>query len=466
VEAELERMISLQLLPADGSLPSEQKLARCFGVSRSTLREALRRLSARGLVVQHPGRKTRAVALDETVTLENLSVALHDKDKANPDRWRLLEGFFALKRDMTVELLAACCERAEKADLERLEQACFALREAAHWDEEGRGWAPQEFALLRLAAQVADRPGHLLLIHSLERTFWSMASWVQPQLEAEAVDAWALCAMYALGEKNAQGLRQELPPLLLACEARLLRSHAPDGQAAGTPEAPSSTSEEPPPLLQVCEAQLLGSREPDGQAADTREAPFTTPVEAREGGEPASEAARAEPPDTAVPNTIPAEPHEGGEPAPEAAKEEPPGAAVPNLSGCRTGSSHAPPTGTPVPSLLPPALATSQSVAPGEHSPHGDQDNDGVAPGEHSPHGDQDNDGDPLPSSSTSWSTDSPSGLCQTMPGCASRPESAAPARLTVAQTRDELAAAVHQGDESRTRILVSGPGVDARQQA
>jgi DNA-binding FadR family transcriptional regulator len=301
VETELERMISQQLLPADGSLPSEQKLARCFGVSRSTLREALRRLSARGLVVQHPGRKTRAVALDETVTLENLSVALHDKDKAHPDRWRLLEGFFALKRDVTVELLAACCERAEKADLERLEQACFSLREAAHWDEEGRGWARQEFALLRLAAQVADRPGHLLLIHSLERTFWSMASWVQPLLEAEAVDEWALCAMYALGEKNAQGLRQELPPLLQACEAR-----------------------------------LLGSREPAGQEADTHEAPASPPVE----------------------------PYEDGEPTAELAREEPPDAAPPNLSGCRTGSSHAPPAGAPGPGLLPPALVTPQSARP------------------------------------------------------------------------------------------------------
>jgi DNA-binding FadR family transcriptional regulator len=351
VEAELERMISQQLLPADGSLPSEQKLARCFGVSRSTLREALRRLSARGLVVQHPGRKTRAVALDETVTLENLSVALHDKDKANPDRWRLLEGFFALKRDMTVELLAACCEGAEKADLERLEQACFALREAARWDEEGRGWARQEFALLRLAAQVADRPGHLLLIHSLERTFWSMASWVQPLLDSEAVEAWALCAMYALGEKDAQGLRRELPPLLQACEAR-----------------------------------LLGSREPARKAADTCEA-HPTPI---------------------------AGPHAGRQSATELAREEPPDAAPPNLSGCRTGSAHALPAGAPGPGLLPPALS---------HPP------ERAAPGAHSPHGSQDNDGDPLPASSTSWSTDSASGPFQAMRGRASRPESAALAR-------------------------------------
>ncbi len=335
VEAELERMISQQLLPADGSLPSEQKLARCFGVSRSTLREALRRLSARGLVVQHPGRKTRAVALDETVTLENLSVALHDKDKANPDRWRLLEGFFALKRDMTVELLAACCEKADKADLEQLEQACFALREAAHWDEEGRGWARHEFALLRLAAQVADRPGHLLLIHSLERTFWSMASWVQPLLNSEAVDEWALCAMYALGEKDARGLRRELPPLLKKCEAR-----------------------------------LLGRRERDGQDADILEAPSTTPVEPHTCGKLAPEPAREEPPGAVVPNTIPVKPHEGGEPMPEAAREEPPGATVPNLSGCRTGSSHAPPAGAPDPDLLPPVPETAREEPPGATVPN------------------------------------------------------------------------------------------------
>ncbi|MBN1206873.1 MAG: winged helix-turn-helix transcriptional regulator, partial [Myxococcaceae bacterium] len=76
VEQELERVISLGQLPEDGVLPSEHTLARRYGVSRSTVREALLRLGTRGLVVQHPGRKSRAVALDEAVTLENLSMAL------------------------------------------------------------------------------------------------------------------------------------------------------------------------------------------------------------------------------------------------------------------------------------------------------------------------------------------------------------------------------------------------------
>ncbi|HEX8706045.1 MAG TPA: winged helix-turn-helix domain-containing protein [Myxococcaceae bacterium] len=64
VEAELEKMLALGLLPPDGKMPSEHGLARCFKVSRGTVREALRSLSAKGLVEQYPGRRTRVVAWD------------------------------------------------------------------------------------------------------------------------------------------------------------------------------------------------------------------------------------------------------------------------------------------------------------------------------------------------------------------------------------------------------------------
>ncbi len=75
VEEQLERVIARGLLPECGRLGSEETLARVYGVSRGTVREALRRLAARGLVVQHPGRKTRAVGLDE-------HLALHPPDGA------------------------------------------------------------------------------------------------------------------------------------------------------------------------------------------------------------------------------------------------------------------------------------------------------------------------------------------------------------------------------------------------
>jgi GntR family transcriptional repressor for pyruvate dehydrogenase complex len=246
VEAELERRLSLDLLPEDRSLPSEHKLARTLGVSRGTVREALRRLSARGLVVQHPGRRTRAVPLDEALTLESLSVALDEEGRLRPGRLRLLEGYLALKRELTVELLVACCEKASPAALEELAQACFALGDTAHWDEGEGQWVRQDFALLRQAACSAERMGHVLLIQSLERAFRGMASWVLPLLDSKAVRPWALCAMNALMQKDVQALKQQLPALLQVGDERLLCSLAPKQQPVAACAPPPSVAEPPP----------------------------------------------------------------------------------------------------------------------------------------------------------------------------------------------------------------------------
>jgi GntR family transcriptional repressor for pyruvate dehydrogenase complex len=246
VEAELEKMLSLELLPEDRELPSEHKLARVFGVSRGTVREALLRLSTRGMVVQHPGRRTRAVPLDEAVTLENLSVILDGDGLVQGNRWRLLESFFALKRDLTVELLVAACEKASPEYLEQLGQACYALGDEAHWDEGARRWVPQEFAFLRQAACATERFGQVLLIQSLQRAFRGMARWVLPHMDSKAVRPWALCAMNALAERDVHALRQQLPPLLQAADEHLLSSLLPNRQPATLSEA-SATVAEPLP---------------------------------------------------------------------------------------------------------------------------------------------------------------------------------------------------------------------------
>jgi GntR family transcriptional repressor for pyruvate dehydrogenase complex len=284
VEQQLERVISLGLLPEQGLLPSEHTLARQYGVSRATARQALQRLAARGLVVQHAGRKSRAVALDEAVTLENLGVALHaEQGSAHPERRRLLEGYLDLKRETMVELLAACCEHASEAEMERLRDACFALGDAARWQVEGRGWVPWEFELLRLAARAVDRPGHLLLIHSLERSFRAMAARLLPHLDSEAAQKWAWCAFHALRDRDAQTLRRELPALLQVGDEHLLKSMAPPRQAIISPEVPHVPAE-----------LLLGLR-----------------------------------------------------PGSEPAQGELPGAATTNLTACHTGSSQAPATAGP-----------------------------------------------------------------------------------------------------------------------
>jgi GntR family transcriptional repressor for pyruvate dehydrogenase complex len=330
VETELERMISLDLLPADRSLPSEQKLARCFGVSRATVREGLLRLSSRGLVVQHPGRKSRAVVLDEAVTLESLSVVLHSDARTQPDRGRLLEGFFALKREATVELLAACCDQASAAELRQLEDVCFLLRESAHWNEDSGDWAQHEFGLLRLAARIANRPGHFLLIQSLERAFWAMVERLAPHMNSKAVQAWAQCALTGLKEKNALALRRELSPLLQACDEQLLGNLVPKSRAAGT-----------------CEPSC---------AAVTPLLP----------GESPSEVSREELPGAVGPNRSDSL---------AGSHSSLPGAVGPNRSDSLVGSRSSPPPGSPQPEAsLGGAWCEPECVAPGESSPPGHEE--------------------------------------------------------------------------------------------
>ncbi|MBN9683958.1 GntR family transcriptional regulator [Corallococcus sp. NCSPR001] len=240
VEAQIERDIALGRLHPSGQFGPEAKLAQRYRVSRGTIREALRRLAARGLVVQHPGRRTRAVALDESLTLENLGLALHDA--SNPDARWLLEGYFSLKRQVLVELLVDCCEKASDLDLDRLGSACFRLQDAARW-ESGEACAQAEFELLRQAARAAARPGHVLLVQSLQRAFLGGAAQLLPLLGGEALREWANCAMGALSERNVQELQHKLPALLKTCDKRLLEAFAPAPQEPATPE-PHCTQED------------------------------------------------------------------------------------------------------------------------------------------------------------------------------------------------------------------------------
>ncbi|HSP81750.1 MAG TPA: GntR family transcriptional regulator [Myxococcaceae bacterium] len=244
MEQELERMIVSGMLPEEGGvLPSEQMLARHHGVSRATVREALLRLAARGLVVQHPGRRTRAVAVGQAVSLETLGLLLNGRGGLYPGGRRMLEGYFALKRDVTLELLAACCAHASEKDLDRLLDTCFTLRDAARWAEDGRRWVALEFELLRQAAAAASRPDAYLLVQSLERAWLGIARRVLPLLDAEATQEWALRAFHALGARDAQALKRELPPLLRAGDERVLDRLAHTPEANGTPEAPRAVTQ-------------------------------------------------------------------------------------------------------------------------------------------------------------------------------------------------------------------------------
>ncbi|RKG52772.1 GntR family transcriptional regulator [Corallococcus sp. AB011P] len=338
VEEQLEREIALGRLPRNGRLASERMMARRYGVSRGTVREALRRLSARGLVVQHPGRQARAVALDESLTLENLGLALHDE--RSEECRLLLEGVFFLKRQVLVELLADCCANASVMDLQRLGDTCFQLWDAARWHP-GERCAQLEFELLRLAAQAAARPGYQLLIQSLQRAFRGTAARLLPLMGGESLREWAVCATHALNDRDTQALLHQLPALLKACDERVLDAFAPTSQKQASPEdnrpqecspvAPASATAQDDAL----EARPSVEEHCLGRLAPADEAIEVAPHAPRQ--DCPVEAGSAAPLFAAAPALVPCE-RDG-----ECAGGDETNAPLGSLSDCRTGCDASPP---------------------------------------------------------------------------------------------------------------------------
>ncbi len=74
IERRLEAAIREKKLPIGSKLPTERELCESFGVSRTALREALRRLSARGLIVitKGSGMKVTGIKIEEAISTLNL----------------------------------------------------------------------------------------------------------------------------------------------------------------------------------------------------------------------------------------------------------------------------------------------------------------------------------------------------------------------------------------------------------
>jgi DNA-binding FadR family transcriptional regulator len=345
LEAELERSISLGLLPLEGKLPSERTLASQYGVSRTTAREALVRLHARGLVQVYPGRRARAVFMQEAVGLENLGTALLGEGPSYPERQQLLAGYLELKREVTVELLAACCEKASQEELEGVSSACFLLGDAACWELKRPRWLDMEFEFLRQAALAAQRPGHLLLIQSLERACRGIAKRVEPYLDSDALYRWTQCAQETLFSKDVKALRSRLPALLQASDERVLQALAPSCEAHGLAslmgaqrQVSEVAAEAHPTLTQVNKvsepAEVLPTASQVATVSKPAEALFTAPQSPAAG-----ELAQA--PLTPVQNS------EVGQPAPEPMRGGEPSALCANWSSCHTRLRKVPPAGAP-----------------------------------------------------------------------------------------------------------------------
>lgn len=163
IVSQLESMILEGTLKAGERLPAERALAEQFGVSRPSLREAIQKLVARGLLVSRQGGGNYVAAELGSTFSDPLLLLLENNPEAQRD---LLE--FRHTLEGSCAFYAA--QRATSVDHERLTEAfealqvCYAPGSNATREEEGAADA-------RFHLAIAEASHNAVLLHTIRGLF-------------------------------------------------------------------------------------------------------------------------------------------------------------------------------------------------------------------------------------------------------------------------------------------------------
>jgi GntR family transcriptional regulator, transcriptional repressor for pyruvate dehydrogenase complex len=133
--ASLERMIADGTLAAGARIPAERELATRMGVSRASVRSALRDLELKGLIDRRPGRGT--VVADHSARLREAGSLLGLLERTDRDLMEAMD----LRATIEPPIAARAAVRATAADIRRLHEiieaaaAAGSLKEFAELDE-------------------------------------------------------------------------------------------------------------------------------------------------------------------------------------------------------------------------------------------------------------------------------------------------------------------------------------------
>lgn len=160
---QLETMILEGVLQAGERLPAERKLAEQFGVSRPSLREAIKKLAAKGLLISRQGGGNYISKKVGTTFSDPLLALLADKPDAQKD---LLE--FRHTLEGACAYYAAL--RATPADHERLDLA-FAHLEACYENTIEDCRVEEGLADARFHLAIAEASHNIVLLHTVRGLF-------------------------------------------------------------------------------------------------------------------------------------------------------------------------------------------------------------------------------------------------------------------------------------------------------
>src|SRR5688572_14602453 len=153
-------------IAAGSRLPSERELSLALGVNRLTLRAALARLEAMGLVVTRHGSGTEVAAWQENAGLEALGMVMASLDQGEPAWVELLTSLLEVRRILVAEAVALAAERHSPEDIATMQR--IAGEQTARLGD-ALGFARGDLQFQRAVLRAAKNVGFELMLNSFAR---------------------------------------------------------------------------------------------------------------------------------------------------------------------------------------------------------------------------------------------------------------------------------------------------------
>lgn len=234
VDAVAERLqaeILAGRLAAGSRLPSERELALALGVNRLTLRAALARLEALGLVTTRHGAGTLVTSWRERAGLDTLPSLISSLSPGDPEWRKLVKDVLEVRRVLAAEAVALAAARHTDADLVELRRIRDDQATRLH---DALAYARGDMAFQRVLVRAAGNVGFELVLNSFARFPDEHPELVAKLYDRrhEAVDLYdAMLAL--LTTRDPELARTSVRSALEAMDAAWLERHAPETPAKG-----------------------------------------------------------------------------------------------------------------------------------------------------------------------------------------------------------------------------------------
>ena len=153
-------------LAAGSRLPSERELSLALGVNRLTLRAALARLEAMGLVTTRHGSGTEVAAWRERAGLEALPMVMGSLDPDEPAWLELLTSMLEVRRILATEAVALAAARHTAEDIAAMREIAAEQGTRLH---DVQAYARGDLAFQRVVVRAARNVGFELILNSFAR---------------------------------------------------------------------------------------------------------------------------------------------------------------------------------------------------------------------------------------------------------------------------------------------------------